>query len=80
MRTPKLLKKVKEFLATEKGKLREQRKDLKIVLKKLKKKENALKKLLVSEQSEKKREQFRKELAIIFAQRKKGVKKLKSLK
>jgi len=80
MRTPKLLKKVEEYLTAEKSKQQEQRQDLKIILKKLKKKENSLKKVLANEKSDKKQVQLKKELAIIFAQRKKGVKKLKSLK
>jgi len=80
MTTPKLLKKVATFLEADKSKLQEQHDDLKAVLKKLKKKEVSLKKLLAKETNEKRQKQLKKDLAIIFVQRKKGIKLLKALK
>lgn len=43
MKTPKLIKRVNEYLNADKNKQREQRNSIKTVLKKLKKRERALK-------------------------------------
>ena len=80
MKTPKLLKVVKRFLSADKNKQYEHTKCFKDVLKKLKKKERILKKELENEKNEKKRTQIKKDLAIIYVQRKKGIDALKKLK
>lgn len=80
MKAPKLLKIVKRFLAADKEKQYEHTKCFKDILKKLKKKEIALKEKLENEKNEKKRNQFKKELAIIYVQRKKGINAIKQLK
>jgi len=80
MRAPKLLKIVKRFLSADKEKQYEHTKCFTDVLKKLKKKENALKNKLANESSDKNRKQIKKELAIVHAQRKKGIEALKKLK
>jgi hypothetical protein len=80
MRAPKLLKVVKRFLSADKEKQYEHTKCFKDVLKKLKKKENALKNELKNEKNEKNRKQLKKEIAVVHAQRKKGIEALKKLK
>ena len=80
MKTPKLLKVVKRFLSADKNKQYEHTKCFKDVLKKLKKKERILKKELENEKHEKNRKQIKKDLAIIYVQRKKGIDALKELK
>ncbi len=82
MKTPKLINTLKEFMDAGKQKQREQIASIRIVLKKLKKKKQALKQKLRNENDEKIRRQLRKELKIITAQRKKGlclVKKVNNL-
>ncbi|RKZ99249.1 MAG: hypothetical protein DRQ43_00120 [Gammaproteobacteria bacterium] len=80
MRSPKMLKIVKRFLSADKEKQYEHTKCFTDVLKKLKKKENALKNKLKHENNEKNRKQIKKELEIVHAQRKKGIDALKKLK
>lgn len=80
MRAPKLLKIVKRFLSADKEKQYEHTKCFKDVLKKLKKKENSLKNELKNEKIEKHRKQLKKEIAVVHAQRKKGIEALKKLK
>lgn len=80
MRAPKLLKIVKRFLSADKEKQYEHTKCFNNVLKKLKKKENILKNKLKHEQNEKNRKQLQKELAVVHAQRKKGIEAIKKLK
>lgn len=80
MKSPKLLKKVKRFLSADEEKQYEQSKCFKDVLKKLKKKENHLKNKLKKETNEKNQKQIKKELAIVHAQRKKGIEAIKKLK
>jgi len=80
MKTPKLLKVVKRFLSADKNKQYEHTKCFKDVLKKLKKKEIALKKELQNEKNEKQHKQIKKDLAIVYVQRKKGIDALKKLK
>ena len=80
MKTPKLLKVVKRFLSADKNKQYEHTKCFKDVLKKLKKKERDLKIKLEHEKNEKKQKQIKKDLAIIYVQRRKGIEALKKLK
>lgn len=80
MKTPKLLKVVSRFLSADKDKQYEHTKCFKDVLKKLKKKERTLKKELENEKNEKDRKQIKRDLAIIYVQRKKGIEALKKLK
>ena len=80
MKTPKLLKKVNEYLDSDKKRQAEQKDSIKKVLKKLKKKQNHLKEKLKNEKDEKVAKSLKKELNIIFVQRKKGLKVLKSMK
>jgi len=80
MKTPKLIKKAKEYLDADKSKQRKEQKCIKELLKKLKKKEHHLKDKLEKENDPEKRQQMSKDLHVIFAQRKKGVAILKELK
>ncbi len=80
MKTPKLLKAVKRFLSADKEKQYEEIQCFTDILKKLKKKQEALKKNLASEKNEKERKKIKKKLAIIYAQRKKGITALKEVK
>ena len=80
MKAPKMLKIVKRFLSADKEKQYEHTKCFKDVLKKLKKKENTLKHKLKNENNEKNRKEIKKELAIVHAQRRKGIEALKKLK
>ncbi len=80
MKAPKLLKVVNRFLSAGKEKQYEHTKCFKDILKKLKKKENSLKDKLKKETNEKNRKQIKKDLAIVCAQRRKGIKAIKKLK
>lgn len=80
MKAPKMLKIVKRFLSADKKKQYEHTKCFTDVLKKLKKKENNLKDKLNNESNLKNRKQIKKELAIVHAQRKKGIEAIKKLK
>ena len=80
MKTPRLLKIVNRYLSADKEKQYEHTKCFKEVLKKLKKKERVLKKKLENEKNEKQRKEIKKDLAIIYYQRKKGIDALKKLK
>ena len=80
MRAPKLLKIVNRFLSADKEKQYEHTKCFTDVLKKLKKKENALKNKLKNEKNEKNRKQIKKELAILHVQRRKGIEAINKLK
>ena len=80
MKAPKLLKIVNRFLSADKEKQYEHTKCFKDILKKLKKKENSLKDKLKKENNDKNRKQIKKELAIVHAQRKKGIEAIKKLK
>ncbi|MCP3852190.1 MAG: hypothetical protein GY694_18420 [Gammaproteobacteria bacterium] len=80
MKTPKLLKAVKRFLSADKKNQYEKIQCFTDILKKLKKKQEALKKNLASEKNENKRKKIKKKLAIIYAQRKKGITALKEVK
>ena len=80
MKTPDLIRKVQELLDADKKKQRDQIKCLKELLDKLKKKQRALKTKLESERDDKTRKRLRKDLDVIFAQRRKGIATLKTLK
>jgi len=80
MKTPKLLKIVKRFLSADKTEQYKKIKCFKEILKKLKKKEIILKNKLEQEQDNNKQGQLEKNLAIIYAQRCKGVDAIKELK
>lgn len=79
MKAPKLLKIVERFLSADKEKQQEHIKCMKDVLKKLKKKENALKNKLNQEKKDKDRKKIKSELAIIYLKRKKGIASIKEL-
>lgn len=80
MKTPKMIKQVGDFLDADKDKQQKQIKSIKEILRSLKKKQDSLKKKSKSEKDDKKRKHIRKNLDIIFAQRKKGINALKKLK
>ncbi len=71
---------VQEFLDADKKKQRDQVKCLKELLHKLKKKQRSLKEKLETERDDKTRKRLRKDLDVIFAQRRKGIATLKALK
>ena len=79
MKTPKLFKMAEQYLDGDAKKLKNQKACIKEILKKLKKKERTLKANLAVEKSAKERKHIEQDLNIIFAQRKKGLKTLKSL-
>jgi len=80
MKATKLLEKLKRYLGAEQRAQLAKYNSIKRVLKKLKKKENALKDKLKKEQDESTLKQLKKEMDVLSAQRKKGVKMLKELK
>ena len=80
MKAPKLLKIVKRFLSADKEKQYKHTKCFTDVLKKLKKKENSLKHDLKHAKNEKDRKLIKKELAIVHAQRRKGIEAIRKLK
>ena len=80
MKATKLLEKLKDYLGAERRAQLAKYDSIKRVLKKLKKKENALKDKLKKEHDEKARKRLKKEMDVLSAQRKKGVNTLKELK
>ncbi len=80
MATNKLLEKLSIFLGAERRAQVTKYDSIKQVLKKLKKKQHALKDKLKKEHDEKTRKGLKKEISVISAQRKKGIKILKELK
>ena len=80
MKTPKLIKKVQEYLDADELKQCKRKDCIKEVLNKLKKKQRMLKHKLAKESNDKERKHIQKTLDIIYIQRKKGLKALKSLK
>lgn len=80
MKTLKLLKKVENILNAKKSKQLDEKKTLKEVLHKLKKRKHKLQEKLEHAGKSSEKERIRKDLAIIRAQRKKGLKTLKNLK
>lgn len=80
MKTKILLEKLKDHMNAERRDQLAKYESIKRILKKLKKKENTLKDKLKAEQDEKIRGRLQKEMDVLFAQRKKGVKLRKELK
>ncbi|MES9897805.1 MAG: hypothetical protein ABW148_02145 [Sedimenticola sp.] len=80
MKTPILIKKAKKLLNANKDKHQNQVVCIKVVLKKLKKKELSLKNRLAKEKGEKNRKKTLRDLKIITAQRKKGLSIMSRLK
>jgi hypothetical protein len=80
MKTPKLIRRAAELLGGEAGKRCEKKRCIKEILSKLKKKECSLKEKLKKEKDPVAIDATQLNLAVIFAQRKKGVKALKELK
>ena len=80
MKTSKLLKKTDEILGSKKSRQRKEVKSLKELLAALKKKKRKLGEKLDEVDDDVEREHIRRELAVIRAQRHKGLKLLKDLK
>ena len=80
MKTPKLIRKAKEYLNPEKAKEKHQVKSIKELLKKLKKKQQSLKDKLDKENDRKEKRRIETEINILKAQRSKGLKLLKKIK
>ena len=79
MKRKKLLNKLAGFLDMEERKQRKHRDELKILLKKLKKKKVEQQEKMLAENDNRKRDRLGKELEIIKAQREKGLKALQDL-
>ncbi len=77
MKTSKLLKRVQLYIDFDKKKQQDCMDNIKVILKKLKKKHRLLKETLTNEEDPKKCKQLQKECDVIHAQRKKGLKALK---
>lgn len=77
MKKKKLLKKLQNYFDLDERRKKTHRRDLIKILKKLKAKENRLREALAAETSQEKRAKLQKELDIIHAQRKKGIKLLR---
>ena len=80
MKANKLLEKLKDYMGAKRRAQLARYDSIKRVLKKLKKKENSLKEKLKKEHSDKTTKRLKKEMAVLSAQRKKGMKMLKELK
>lgn len=80
MKTNRLLEKLMGFMNSERREQIAKYESIKRILKKLKKKENDLKEKLKNEQDKEVIKQLQKEMAVLHAQRKKGVKLRKELK
>jgi len=77
MKQKKMLDKLKTFFDLEERERDKQKKDIKILLKKLKARERKLKHKLDHENKSAKRKHIQQEIDVIYAQRKKGVKLVK---
>lgn len=80
MKTSKLLKRTKELFSQKKSKQRQKADSLKELLHGLKKQKRKLNAKIKETKSKRDRENLEKELAVIRAQRHKGLKILKNLK
>jgi predicted nucleic acid-binding Zn-ribbon protein len=80
MKTPKLIRKAREYFDPEKIRQKNQKKNLKELLKKLKKKQKKLKEKMAKEKDKKEKKRIGTDIDIIQAQRKKGIDLLKSLR
>lgn len=79
MKLSKIMKKVQEFLDADSREKKENRKDMKILLQKLKSKEKSLAEKALTEFDEEKSKRLRKEIDMVHAQRKKGISALKEM-
>jgi hypothetical protein len=79
MKTPKLIRKARAYFDNDKSKQAGKAENLKEILKKLKKKKRSLKEKLDKEKDKKEKQRIQTDLNIIQAQRKKGLKLLKTL-
>ena len=79
MKLNKLMRKLQEFLDADSRERKDHRKDMKILLRKLKAKENILAAKTVGEFGEEQLERLHKEIDMVHAQRKKGISALKGL-
>ena len=77
MKQKKLLDKLRVFFDSDERERLNQKEDISIILKKLKKRERKLKEMLTTEGSEQARIRLQQDIDVIYAQRKKGVKILK---
>jgi|TARA_Y100000310_G_C20698299_1_gene827285 hypothetical protein len=73
MKTKKLLKKVARYLDLSAHNQAETRAEMKVIFKKLKKKERDIRDKIVTEENDLKRKRFQREVDIIHAQRSKGL-------
>lgn len=80
MKIKKLLKTAESYISAEGRKRKSKKKFLKHVIKELKKHEKELKAHLITETDEDEQERISKEIKLVHAQRKKGLKNLKALK
>jgi len=80
MRVKKLFTRAEAFLDSDKRKRKEKKKCLKHVLKKLRNYEEKLNAQLRDESNKKAVEKLNREIALVHAQRKKGLKVLKNIK
>ena len=80
MKTSKLLKKAEELLSAKKSKQRDRIDSLKEILGQLKKRKRKLREKLKTEKRPRNLERIHKDLAVIRAQRKKGLKALQDLR
>ena len=80
MKASKLLEQLKDYLDSERRAQIAKSDSIKVVLKKLKKKANSLKARLNEEADDAVREQLKREIEVITAQRKKGISLLKEIK
>lgn len=80
MNTTDLLKTIKDFASTERREQIKKYDSLKRLMKKLKIKQNALKEKIKDEDNKKLKKTLEEKLAVLKAQRKKGLKLLKELK
>ena len=79
MKQKKLLDKLKTFFDSDAREREKQKSDIKDILKKLKKRERKLKEKLDAENNSEKCKHFQQEIAVIYAQRTKGIKLIKEL-
>ncbi|MDX1593562.1 MAG: hypothetical protein R3298_04885 [Gammaproteobacteria bacterium] len=77
MKTRKLLDKLMTYLDSDARQRKQERDEIKAVLKKLKRREKKLRNRLEEEDDDDKRRALEKEVDIVYAQRKKGVRLLK---
>lgn len=80
MSTDNLLKKLKNFVDTDRRERITKYESLKRLLEKLKKKQNLLKDKIQNESDEKAKKRIEEKMRVLKAQRKKGLKLLKDLK